>query len=139
MKEIPVTLVKANQLMLVILTLLSIFLQNVWIVLGTLVLVAASLLFGPKANLAMRIAKIFIKDFSKDETEAVVLLRFNQTIAASLLAIATTILFVSGHWIAWVFTGMVSIAAAVALSGFCVGCFMYYQIKRLSYKMRHNN
>ncbi|MBU9722031.1 MULTISPECIES: DUF4395 domain-containing protein [Bacillaceae] len=134
MKGIPVTLVKANQLMLVLLTLTSILFQNIYIVMFTFGLIVLSLIFGPRANVAMQIAKWVIKDLKNDETEAVVLLRFNQIIASSLLFIAIITFLITQHWIAWVFVGMVTVAASIALAGFCIGCFLYYQYKRLLYK-----
>ncbi|WP_017727655.1 DUF4395 domain-containing protein [Halalkalibacterium ligniniphilum] len=137
MKEIPVTLIKANQTLLVTLTLAAIVFQNVWIVAMTFILTSLSLLFGPKANVAFRLAKLLIKkDLSKDETEAAVLQQFNQRIATSLLGIALIILITTGHWIAWIFVGMVTTAATVALLGFCVGCFLYFQFKKLSYRLK---
>lgn len=133
------TLVKANQTMMVVLTLLSISFQSVLLVAITLGIIAASLLFGPKANIAFRITKALSKkDLSKDPTESSQLTRFNQSIAASLLTIALLILLINGHWIAWVLVGMVTVAATVAIMGFCVGCFLYFQLKQLRYKLTKN-
>ncbi|MFA9560108.1 DUF4395 domain-containing protein [Evansella sp. AB-rgal1] len=136
MKEVPVTLVKANQIMLASLTLIAILFQSNWVVGITLLLVYASLFIGPKANVAFRIASLLKKDFSHDDTESIVLTRFNQTIAASLLSIGFLTLFTSGHWIGWLFVSMVLVASIIALLGFCVGCFLYYQWKRMSYKVK---
>ena len=136
MKEIPVTLVKANQIMLVALTLFAIIFQSTILVGITFVIIASSLIFGPKGNLAFRITKALSKkDFSKDDTEAVVLQRFNQTIAGSLITVALIVLISTGHVVAWLFVGMVTLAASIALMGFCIGCVLYYQFKKLSYKL----
>ncbi|ADU30243.1 DUF4395 domain-containing protein [Evansella cellulosilytica] len=140
MKGIPVSLVKANQSMLVALTTLSILLQNVWILLITFLIIMTSLIFGGKANIAFIVKKMITKrDLSQDDTESAVLTRFNQSIAASLLFVGLLVLFISEHWIGWVFVAMVTVAATVALLGFCIGCFMYFQFKQLKYKWKTRN
>ncbi len=137
MKEIPVTLVKANQTMLVGLTILSILLQSSLLLGLTVAIVYGSLLFGQKANPAMLfITKVIKKDLSNDDKEAVVLQRFNQTIAAVLLTIGFLLSIIWSHWGVWVPVGMVTIAASIALMGFCVGCYMYYQYKKISHERR---
>ncbi|UCZ55149.1 DUF4395 domain-containing protein [Bacillus shivajii] len=137
MKEIPITLVRANQIMMVILTLASIVTQNIWILILTAIFIYSSLIFGPKANVAFIIAKsITKKDLSTDHTESAVLTRFNQTIAASIITVAIIIYLLTGHWVTWLLVAMVTVAASVALMGFCVGCFLYYQFKKQTYKLK---
>ncbi|MDE5416238.1 DUF4395 domain-containing protein [Alkalihalobacterium chitinilyticum] len=136
MKEIPKSYVRANQCVMVVLTVFSILLQNVSLLALTLLIVLLPLLFGPKANITFKVAKMLIKNVSNDETEAAELQRFNQTIAASLLGIALIVLLTTGHWFGWVLVGMVTVAASVALLGFCVGCFMYFQFKKMKYEMK---
>ncbi|MFV8826567.1 DUF4395 domain-containing protein [Alkalihalobacterium sp. APHAB7] len=136
MKEIPKSYVRTNQYVMVVLTLFSILLQNVSLLALTLLIVLLPLLFGPKANITFNVAKVLIKDVSNEETEAAELQRFNQIIAASLLSIALIVLLTTGHWFGWVLVGMVTVAASVALLGFCVGCFMYFQFKKLKYEMK---
>ncbi len=136
LKEIPVSFVRANQWMMVLLTLSAILFQSLVIVGITFVVVTIALIFGPKANLAFLLVKtINNKDRSNEETEAAELQRFNQTIAASLLFIGFIILLF-GHWLGWIFIAMVTIAASVALAGFCVGCFFYFQLKKLKYQLK---
>lgn len=136
MKEIPKSYVRTNQYVMVVLTLFSILIQNVSLLALTLLIVLLPLLFGPKANITFKVAKVLIKDVSNEETEAAELQRFNQIIAASLLGIALIVLVTTGHWLGWVLVGMVTVAASVALLGFCVGCFMYFQFKKLKYEMK---
>ncbi|WP_078429953.1 DUF4395 domain-containing protein [Alkalihalobacterium alkalinitrilicum] len=136
MKDIPKSFVRANQYTMVVLTVLSISFQSVALLALTLLFVLLPLFFGPKANIAFAVAKQLNKDASKDETEAAELQRFNQMIAASLLGIAFILLLVTGHWFGWVLVGMVSVAATVALLGFCVGCFLYFQFKKLKYDLK---
>jgi hypothetical protein len=37
--------------------------------------------------------------------------------------------------VGWIFALMVAAAAGVALAGFCVGCFMYYQFNLQRYRL----
>lgn len=137
MKEIPKAYVRANQLALVSLTGGAILMQSFLLLFIAFLFVITPLLAGPKANLAFVIAKQVIKrDLSNEETEAAELQRFNQLIAAALLTAATIILLLTEHWIAWVFTGMVTTAASIALMGYCIGCTLYYQLKKISYILK---
>lgn len=137
MKEIPMTLVRANQIMLIGLTLLALGFQSTWLVGISFAIITVSLLFGPKASIAFRIARLVTKkDLAKDETESVQLTRFNQSIAAVLLGSAFLVLIFTENWTAWLLVGMVTGAATAAVFGFCIGCFFYFQINRFSYKWK---
>ncbi|MBW1940726.1 MAG: DUF4395 family protein, partial [Deltaproteobacteria bacterium] len=35
----------------------------------------------------------------------------------------------------WILSLMVAVAAGIALAGFCVGCFLYFQYKMLRYRL----
>ncbi|MCM2604119.1 DUF4395 domain-containing protein [Rossellomorea marisflavi] len=64
--------------------------------------------------------------------------KFNSTIAVIFLA-AGYLSSLAGWSIASVvFTAMVFISAAVALLGFCIGCFIRFQWKRYQYKRSHS-
>lgn len=57
------------------------------------------------------------------------LARFNNAIAVVLFALAL-VAFALGWWLAgWILAAIVALAAAVAILGFCFGCFLYYQFK----------
>jgi len=52
-----------------------------------------------------------------------------------LLGIAQ-VAFIAGQAVAgWIFSGIVALAAAIALSGFCFGCFLYFQFNLQRYKL----
>lgn len=135
MKEIPISYVRTNQLILVGLTFSSIVMQNKWILLAAFIFVTLPLFLGAKANLAFQLAKRLPRKKTDDRTESVELQRFNQTIAATLLGVAVIIQFATGSWVAWIFVWMVTLAATIALLGYCVGCFFYFQLKKLKYKL----
>ena len=64
--------------------------------------------------------------------------KFNSTIAVICLA-AGYLSSLAGWSIASVvFTAMVFTSAAVALLGFCIGCFIRFQWKRYQYKRSHS-
>ncbi len=136
MKEIPIPLVRANQLFLVVGTLVSFVLNSPLLLACILLIMVLPLILGAKGNLVFRLAKPLLqKRLVNAETEALELQRFNNSIAVILLAIGNLILWSNGHWSAWLFVGMVTVAAGLALVGFCIGCIMYYQLKQLKHKI----
>ena len=138
LKDIPINYIRTNQVILAVLTLSSIVLQNGWLVLVTYFFVIMPLIIGSKGNIAFHIAKRMFPKINGEKTEAAELQRFNQTIAATLLTIALLIYYLTASWISWLFVGMVFVAATVALMGYCVGCFFYFQWKKLKYNLRNN-
>ncbi len=135
MKEIPINYVRTNQVILISLTLSSILTQNSWLLLAAFLFVVVPLFMGQKGNIAFLIASRIFTSNPGGKTEAAELQKFNQSIAAILLTIAVVLHLLTGTWIAWIFVGMVTVAATVAILGFCVGCFMYFQWKRLKYNL----
>jgi hypothetical protein len=57
------------------------------------------------------------------------LMRFNNTLAAIILGIAQLAFVLHAPLVGWIFAGLAALAAAVALAGFCFGCFLFYQFK----------
>jgi hypothetical protein len=132
MKEIPLPLIKANQAGIVIFVLAGLLLQQPYFIYFLFLVQLIGLVFGAKANVFIRLAGIV---FSKErlrnsEQQAAELARFNQSIAVILLAAATLALIFDWTVLASVFAGMVALAAAVAIAGYCIGCTLYYQYKK---------
>ncbi|WP_018924270.1 DUF4395 domain-containing protein [Salsuginibacillus kocurii] len=135
MEEIPKPLVQANQLFLVAATSLAIIFQIPELLAFTFLVIILPIYFGPRANLIFKVTKPFLQHKFKDaETEHVKLQRFNQSIAAIMIGLAVFTLFLLGHWVGYIFAGMVTVAAITALSGYCVGCVIYYQWRQFRYK-----
>jgi hypothetical protein len=61
-------------------------------------------------------------------------MRFNNAIAVGCLAVAQVAFLAGAPLVGWVFAGMVALAAA-ALAGFCVGCVLFYQLKRMRLRL----
>lgn len=132
MNEIPLPLIKANQIGMVVLVLLSFGFQEPLFVYVAFLIQLISWVAGPKLNLFMGIARLAFgrARLQKAEKQAAELARFNQTIAVALLGLAS-----ASHAVGWtvvghIFAGMVALAAFVAVLGYCVGCTIYYQYKK---------
>jgi hypothetical protein len=132
MKEIPVPYVRSNQAGIVLFVLLAILLHQPLLIILLWVIQVVPLIWGIRANIFVRIAKPFLTNKVEGaQTESQELLRFNNSIAVILLSIAVICFFFNWASIAgYIFAGMVAVAALIAICGFCVGCFLYYQWKR---------
>ena len=56
-------------------------------------------------------------------------MRFNNSIALLLLGAAQVAFLLDIPQLGWALALMVAAAAGIALAGFCIGCFLYYQFK----------
>lgn len=92
-------------------------------------------LFGGPSFYAIVGKMLFKKRLSGAEVEASGLVRFNSAIAAALYLCAI-VAFVLQWWaVGWILAGIVALASAVALCGFCIGCTLYYQFKLNRYRL----
>jgi uncharacterized membrane protein HdeD (DUF308 family) len=134
-RSIPRPLVRTNQWFIVISVAASWLTGQEWILAIPLIAGLMGLLFG--FNPVMRAARTFLKKepsaYIPEEWDQQ---QFNQVIAVVCLAggllsymFGLTIL---GH----IFTIMVALAAFVAILGFCIGCFIRFQLIRLRAKRR---
>ena len=57
------------------------------------------------------------------------MMRFNNGIAAALLGGAQAAFLVDQPVVGWGLALMVALAATIALAGFCLGCFLYTQLR----------
>jgi hypothetical protein len=132
---IPMRIVSFNRSIMLSGILLAALLQQPLITTVLFLLVAPSVLFGKKASLIFLVgSKLFPGRKADEAVESPQLMRFNNAIAALLLG-GAQVAFLSGAAIAgWVLCGMVATAAAVALCGFCLGCFLYFQFNMQRYR-----
>jgi hypothetical protein len=131
MKEIPIPYVRSNQVGIVLFVLLAILLQQPILIIILWALQVIPMVLGLRANLFIKIAKPFLTNkIQGAQTESQELLRFNNSIAVVLLSIAVICFCISWSSIAgYLFAALVGIAASIAICGFCIGCFLYYQWK----------
>jgi hypothetical protein len=126
--EIPMPYVKANQIGIVAFVILStlfqlplLFLVLLWVIQIT------GAIFG--SNLFIQLAKVFVKTEGK-ETQKWELQRFNVTLG--ILFLTVSLLCFGNHWnfAGYIFSWILGIVALIALSGYCIGCTIYYQFKQ---------
>ncbi|WP_426454066.1 DUF4395 domain-containing protein [Paenibacillus sp. S-38] len=133
MKEIPIPYVRANQAGIVLFVLLAVVFQLPVLIVALWAIQVLGLWQGIRANLIVQLAAPLLRHrIAGAPTESRELQRFNNSIAVGLLTLSLISFWISpGSWIGYLFAGMVALAALVAICGFCVGCFLYYQFKRM--------
>jgi hypothetical protein len=87
-------------------------------------------IFGRRASLIYQLGTRVLRPApSGPEGEDPRLMRFNNALAAVLLGSAQLAFLLHAPIAGWIFSALVALAAAVALAGFCFGCFLFYQFK----------
>jgi hypothetical protein len=129
-RDVPLPIVKLNR------WTLALAITGSWLLswpLVTAVLFAILLLavlFGQQYSLIFQIGRrLFASRLALAEQEDWRLQRFNNSIAVVLLGLAQVAFLLGYATVGWVLALMVALAATVALAGFCLGCFLYYQFK----------
>lgn len=135
--SIPRPLVRANQWTIFLSVVLTWVTGQAWILLIPLI---ANLLGLFGFNPIMRIGKLFLqKDIKKYIPEDVQQQKFNSTIAIFCLALGYIGYVFQWTIMAYTFTIMVAVASFVAILGFCVGCFIHFQLKQYQYRRSVKN
>ena len=130
--SIPKPLVRANQSVIVASVLIS-WVLSIWsdsfylILLIPLLSGLSGLAFG--VNPVFKIARRFLKKpaasyLQEDAADQ----RFNQILAVSMLSASLLSFMLDLTVLGYLFSAFVFTAALVALLGFCVGCFIRYQL-----------
>ncbi len=130
--SIPKPLVRANQSVIVSSVLIS-WVLSIWsdsfylILLIPLLSGLSGLAFG--VNPVFKIARRFLKKpaasyLQEDAADQ----RFNQILAVSMLSASLLSFMLDMPVLGYLFSAFVFTAALVALLGFCVGCFIRYQL-----------
>ena len=130
--SIPKPLVRANQSVIVASVLIS-WVLSIWsdsfylILLIPLLSGLSGLAFG--VNPVFKIARRFLKKpaasyLQEDAADQ----RFNQILAVSMLSASLLSFMLDMPVLGYLFSAFVFTAALVALIGFCVGCFIHYQL-----------
>lgn len=133
--SIPKPLVDLNQWFIVTSVILSWILQLQWLLYIPFLAILSGFLFN--YNPVMKLGRKFLKkEASAYQPEDVGQQRFNSGIAAFCLG--TSLISGFFQWTAgyFFFSGMVFLAASIALAGFCIGCFIRFQWHRLQYKYK---
>ncbi|MGG2200191.1 MULTISPECIES: DUF4395 domain-containing protein [Paenibacillus] len=133
MKEIPIPFIRTNQIGIVVFVVLAIVLQQPALIAALWAVQLITLWRGIRVNVFVQLASPFLKHrIQGAQTEAAELSRFNNSIAVTLLTVSMIAFWLDpSGWSGYVAAALVAVAAFVAICGFCVGCFLYYQFKRL--------
>ncbi|HWR01265.1 MAG TPA: DUF4395 domain-containing protein [Chlorobaculum sp.] len=125
---IPLPIVKFNRWVLLTSIVAAIAIRQPVITTILFFLLLPAVVYGRKASPIFLVgSRLFAEKNKTATTEDAGLMRFNNSIALILLGFAQ-LAFLAGVPLAgWILSGFVAVAAAVALSGFCFGCFLYYQ------------
>ncbi len=133
MKEIPIPYVRANQAGIVLIVVLAAVLRQPALIAALWAIQVLGLWQGIRANLIVQLAAPLLRRrVAGAPGESQELLRFNNAIAVLLLTLSLLAFWLNpGGWLGYILAGFVAVAAFAALCGFCIGCFLYYQFKRL--------
>lgn len=134
--DVPMPIVTLNRSTLVIGVVLGfVFQQPLLTTLLFLILLPAVILGQRGSLIAWLRRRLFARQILTAEREDRRLMRFNNTIALVLLGGAQCAFLAGLPLLGWVLAGAVALAASVALAGFCVGCFLYYQFRLQRYNL----
>ena len=132
---IPRPLVRANQWTILVCTVASWFISP-WLLLIPLVCNVGGLLFN--VNPVIKIGRLFLKKAPKDYIpEDVTQQKFNSCIAIICLLVGFIGFTVGLPIVGYIFTVMVALASGIAILGFCIGCFLFFQINQFNYRLKN--
>ena len=126
---IPQAIVRLNRWTIVVAVILALVLRAPLITTALFVVVTCAALFGRGASLIYLVGNAVLRPQPSPDGEDPRLMRFNNGLASAMLAIAQLGFLAGVPLIGWAFAGLTALAAAVALAGFCAGCFLFYQFK----------
>lgn len=132
--EIAAPIVTLNRLVLVNGVALAVFVQQPLVTTALFVVVLGAVLFGQRGSLVYQVgSRLFAERnaaaIAEGRYEDRKLMRFNNAIAALMLGGAQVAFLAGAPVVGWGLSLAVATAAAVALAGFCLGCFLYTQYK----------
>lgn len=138
MRQVPQPLVRAQQWTIVVSVILGLVLRQPLLTTALLVVLGAGLVLGSRGNLIHRVARVALGPrLAGAPGEDAAQQRFNQSIAVTLLALAQVGFYALHNAVlGWILAGAVAVAAGIALAGFCVGCFIYLQLRLLRYRLQ---
>lgn len=136
--SIPRPLVRVNQWTILLSVLIAWTTQISWVLLIPLIANLGGLLFN--FNPIMKAARPLLKKpMSSYIPEDVTQQKFNSTIAITCLAVAYVSWIAGNFLVASIFMSAVALASFVAILGFCIGCFLFFQINQFKYKLKRRS
>jgi hypothetical protein len=132
--EIPLHQVRGNQLGILLSIVTSLIIQQPLFLILPLAVQLVSRTYGIKYNLFVRLFSPMLPVSSKTESRE--LLRFNQLLAILFLMVSLVTYAFNLLIVAYISLTLLTIAVILALSGFCLGCFMYFHWKQFLARRR---
>jgi hypothetical protein len=126
--DIPLHWVRANQIGILLCILITLITGQPWMLAIALLVQLISRWFGVQYNLFVRLFARWLPASSRTESRE--LLRFNNLLAILFLFGYLTAFTFDATITAYVILAMLTISVVLALSGFCLGCFIYFQWKQ---------
>jgi hypothetical protein len=135
-RDIPLPIVRLNRWLLVVGILAGFALGQPLFTTALFAILLPATVIGQRASLVFWVGKrLFARQLPTAEREDRRMQRFNNTIATILLGAAQIAFLTSQPVVGWTLALMVAAAAAIALAGFCIGCFLYYQFKLQRFRL----
>jgi hypothetical protein len=127
---IPLSIVRLNRVTIVLAVIIGFAFRAPLVTTVLFVIVALAAAFGRRASLIYQIgSRVLPAPVDASTGEDPRLMRFNNALAATFLGLAQLGFFFHTPVVGWILAGFTALAAAVALAGFCFGCFLFYQFK----------
>jgi len=135
LKEIPIVKIRSNQFGIVITLALAIILNIPWLIAIVWLVQVLTRLLGSGANVFVILLEPILAPMYKNKgSEAVELQKFNLSLGIVFLSVSLICLSLQQEILAYLFAGLMGLAALSAILGYCIGCTLYYQYKRLKAK-----
>lgn len=139
--SIPLPIVALNRATIVISIVAGLALGLPLVSTVLLVVLVAALLFGPRGSVIFQVgSRLLHRQVAiareAGQTDEAVLMRFNNSIAVIMLTLAQIAFLAGQPSVGWLLAALVVVAATVALAGFCVGCFIFFRLRMLQYRVR---
>lgn len=133
---IPIPIVRLNRSVLLGGIMTGIILQQPLFTTALFLVILPAVLWGQKASLIHMVGSRLFRELNLTaETESPILMRFNNSIAVIMLGMAQIAFLFHANTAGWVLSGIVALAAFVALCGFCFGCFLFFQFNLQRYRL----
>lgn len=133
---IPMPIVRLNRWVIVLGVVAAMLLRQPLITTALFIIIAPAAVFGSRGSLIYLIgSRIFARRNATAQTEDRRLMRFNNMLAALMLGLAQVSFLARIPIAGWIFSAMVALAAALALAGFCFGCFLFFRFNMARYRI----
>jgi hypothetical protein len=133
---VAMPIVALNRWILVLTIGAAMVTQQAWLTTVLVALLLPAVIFGQaRSPIAWLGRQVLGRQIATAPREDRRLMRFNNTIALGLLSSAQAAFLLEQPVVGWTLAAIVALAAGIALAGFCVGCFIYYQFKLQRFRL----